>query len=52
MDDSLPIVKTALGKIQGKVISTNEPAKPVYLFSGIPFAKPPLKEFRFQPPQK
>jgi len=45
-----PIVQTQYGKVQGRLCSKlNE--KQVYSYSKIPFAKPPVKDLRFQPPQ-
>lgn len=42
-----PIVKTANGKIQG----TTNANKTIRIFKGIPFAAPPVGDFRWQAPQ-
>jgi len=49
-----PVVTTKLGKVKGRLVdkaNTNE-AKQVYAYLGIPFAKPPVGELRFEQPQK
>jgi len=48
-----PVVKTSLGKVKGRCCTkAKRPhAKPVYRYSSIPFAKPPLDDLRFEPPQ-
>lgn len=49
-----PVVKTSMGKVQGrKVVMPNHPdARQSYRFAAIPFAKPPVGQLRFEPPQK
>lgn len=47
-NDTLPVIPTASGKIQGTI----DPALPnVYQYLGIPYAAPPLDERRWQAPQ-
>ncbi|CAG9795649.1 unnamed protein product [Diatraea saccharalis] len=46
-----PIVDTTHGKIQGKTLQTLLKRMDYYGFMGIPFAKPPIKDLRFLPPQ-
>jgi para-nitrobenzyl esterase len=43
------VVKTDTGYISGTVIG--KPDKQVYIFRGIPFAAPPVGDFRWKPPQ-
>ncbi|XP_043273322.1 uncharacterized protein [Venturia canescens] len=43
-------VKTSLGGIKGQY-KYSEHGRPYYAFEGIPYAKPPVGELRFQPPQ-
>ncbi|XP_045482949.1 juvenile hormone esterase-like [Harmonia axyridis] len=45
------IVKISNGKVKGELMTTPN-NKTFYAFRGIPYAKPPLGELRFQPPQK
>ncbi|XP_076802958.1 fatty acyl-CoA hydrolase precursor, medium chain-like [Clavelina lepadiformis] len=49
-----PVVEIANGKVRGRVCLRAKPeeAKQVFNFAGIPFAKPPVGELRFEPPQK
>jgi carboxylesterase type B len=49
-DSNRPIVETLQGSIQGK-IETNSNGREYFSFSGIPFAKPPVGELRFERPQ-
>ena len=51
---SCPIVQTSLGKISGRVCTKpKQPnAKTVFRYSKIPFAKPPVEDLRFCPPQE
>nr|AEF32259.1 acetylcholinesterase-3 [Heligmosomoides bakeri] len=44
-----PLVETALGKIRG--IFKEHAGKTVRAFLGVPYAKPPVGDLRFQPPQ-
>ncbi|XP_038609607.1 liver carboxylesterase 1 [Tachyglossus aculeatus] len=46
-----PVVDTKHGKVQGKRVGIQGFDKPINVFLGIPFAKPPLGELRFAPPQ-
>ncbi|XP_074067388.1 liver carboxylesterase 1-like isoform X2 [Macrotis lagotis] len=48
---SMPVVDTEYGKVQGKQVRLQGFDIPVYLFLGVPFAKPPLGPLRFSPPQ-
>ncbi|XP_039263382.2 liver carboxylesterase-like [Styela clava] len=49
---SPPIVATATGKIKGKLVELKvKDAKPVNTFRNVPFAKPPIGNLRFLPPQ-
>ncbi|XP_028931836.1 liver carboxylesterase 1 [Ornithorhynchus anatinus] len=50
-DAEQPVVDTKYGKVQGKRVDIQGIDKPVGVFLGIPFAKPPLGELRFAPPQ-
>ena len=45
-----PIVETTLGKLQGKILGKVEGGKDVFLYTRIPFAKPPIGELRFEAP--
>lgn len=49
-----PIIATVAGKVEGLVLTKAlcDGAKQVFGFYGIPFAKPPVGELRFEPPQK
>ena len=51
---SCPVVDTCLGKAKGRLCAKPKPAysKQVYNYAGIPFAKPPIDELRFEPPIK
>lgn len=51
---SVPYAKTSLGAVSGRacIKPKKKDAKQVYRYSGIPFAKPPVGELRFEPPQK
>jgi len=44
--DSAPAVQTRYGKVEGQADSRGTMA-----FKGIPYAKPPVKDLRFKPPQ-
>jgi len=48
------VVTTPLGKVRGRLINKAKTAeaKQVYAYLGIPFAKPPVGELRFEPPKK
>jgi len=46
-----PVVTTKNGKVQGR-LCTKLNDKQVFNYSKIPFAKPPVNELRFQPPQE
>uniref|UniRef100_A0A6I8NCF1 Carboxylic ester hydrolase n=1 Tax=Ornithorhynchus anatinus TaxID=9258 RepID=A0A6I8NCF1_ORNAN len=50
-DAEQPVVDTKYGKVQGKRVYIQGIDKPIGVFLGIPFAKPPLGELRFAPPQ-
>jgi len=49
-----PITTIPLGSIKGRkcVKPEHDGAKQVFRFSNIPFAKPPVQDLRFEPPQK
>ena len=49
-----PIITIPLGSIKGRkcVKPEHDGAKQVFRFSNIPFAKPPVQDLRFEPPQK
>lgn len=50
-----PVVDTCNGKVIGRVSKPEfmaEGSKTVYDYQGIPFAKPPVDDLRFEPPQK
>ncbi|XP_050000518.1 acylcarnitine hydrolase-like [Alexandromys fortis] len=49
-DSANPIRTTHTGQVQGSLIHLNDTKEGVYIFLGIPFAKPPLGELRFAPP--
>lgn len=46
-----PIVEISNGKIRGEIMFTPN-NRSFYAFRGIPYAKPPLGDLRFQPPQR
>jgi para-nitrobenzyl esterase len=46
---ALEVVKTEAGYVSGTVLG--ETGKEVYIFRGIPYAAPPLRELRWKPPQ-
>ncbi|XP_077972257.1 carboxylesterase 1D-like isoform X1 [Styela clava] len=49
---SSTVVSTTNGMVKGKVVNLDEKGGiPVHIFRNIPFAKPPLGELRFMPPQ-
>ncbi|XP_041505559.1 acylcarnitine hydrolase-like isoform X1 [Microtus oregoni] len=50
-DSANPIRTTHTGQVQGSLIHLNDTKEGVYIFLGIPFAKPPLGELRFVPPE-
>ena len=45
-----PIVETSLGKVKGIEVGKVGGGKNVFLYSSLPFAKPPIGELRFEPP--
>jgi para-nitrobenzyl esterase len=45
----MDVVKTEAGYISGTVLG--EPDKPVYVYRGIPYAAPPIGDFRWKPPR-
>lgn len=47
--DINPVVSTALGKIQGSVM-TSRLNRPFYAFRGVRYGKPPVGKLRFQAP--
>ncbi|XP_076803494.1 cocaine esterase-like [Clavelina lepadiformis] len=54
MSDECPVVNTNCGKLIGRVClkAKASEAKQVYNYAGVPFAKPPVGQLRFEPPQK
>ncbi|KAH0520550.1 Acylcarnitine hydrolase [Microtus ochrogaster] len=51
-EDSASLIRTThTGQVQGTLIHLNDTKEAVYIFLGIPFAKPPLGELRFAPPE-
>lgn len=46
-----PIRTTHTGQVRGSLIHLKDTKEGVYIFLGIPFAKPPLGELRFAPPE-
>ena len=52
--DECPVVETQCGKVKGRIcVRPKCPnGKQVYNYQGIPFAKPPVGELRFEPPMK
>lgn len=53
-EEDHPVVETSMGKVRGrKMITPDHPdARQSFRFAAIPFAKPPVGELRFEPPQK
>ena len=50
-----PVVETCNGKVIGRVCKPDTMVTgctTVYDYQGIPFAKPPVGDLRFEPPQK
>ena len=45
----MDLVKTDAGYVSGTAIG--EPDQPVYIYRGIPYAAPPIRELRWKPPQ-
>uniref|UniRef100_A0A8C5PGL7 Carboxylic ester hydrolase n=1 Tax=Leptobrachium leishanense TaxID=445787 RepID=A0A8C5PGL7_9ANUR len=50
-DNSRPLLSTKYGKLLGKTSGARGTDRRVHGFLGIPFAKPPVGELRFAPPQ-
>jgi para-nitrobenzyl esterase len=48
-DIFMDVVKTDAGFISGTILG--EPGNEVYVYRGIPYADPPIKELRWKPPQ-
>ncbi|ELT99984.1 hypothetical protein CAPTEDRAFT_136943 [Capitella teleta] len=46
-----PIAVTTSGRVQGRIAPLNDASRYSYAFLAIPYATPPVGEFRFQPPQ-
>lgn len=46
-DDGPPIAKIRNGSLRGKLLESRNGRK-IYSFTGIPYAKPPLGELRFE----
>ncbi|XP_058461778.1 juvenile hormone esterase-like [Malaya genurostris] len=45
-----PVVNTSLGSIKGSIL-TSRLGKNIFAFRGIRYAKPPIEDLRFRPPQ-
>ena len=45
-----PIVETSLGKVKGVDVGKVEGGKNVFLYTSLPFAKPPIGDLRFERP--
>ena len=45
-----PVVATSLGKAKGTLQPKIDGGKQIYLYTNLPFAKPPVGELRFEPP--
>ncbi|KAL7741882.1 hypothetical protein ACLKA6_012099 [Drosophila palustris] len=45
-----PVVSTTLGRVQGTRMDSFS-GKTIYAFRGIPYAEPPIRELRFEPPK-
>ncbi|XP_004690546.1 PREDICTED: cocaine esterase [Condylura cristata] len=50
-DSSSPIRKTHTGQVRGTLFHVKDTGVRAYNFLGIPFAKPPLGQLRFAPPE-
>ncbi|XP_028624439.1 pyrethroid hydrolase Ces2e-like isoform X3 [Grammomys surdaster] len=50
-DSNSPIRTTHTGQVRGNLVHLNDTRVGVHTFLGIPFAKPPLDQLRFAPPQ-
>ncbi|XP_063103542.1 pyrethroid hydrolase Ces2e-like isoform X2 [Cavia porcellus] len=50
-DSASPIRTTHTGQVQGRLLHVNDSNVGVYIFLGIPFAKPPVGLLRFAPPE-
>jgi len=50
--DECPVVEITLGKLQGRVLEKIDGGKNVFLYTSVPFAKPPIGDLRFEPPVK
>ncbi|XP_078524658.1 fatty acyl-CoA hydrolase precursor, medium chain-like isoform X2 [Lissotriton helveticus] len=46
-----PLVTTKYGQLQGKLFSVKGTSQEIEAYFGIPFAKPPIGQLRFSPPQ-
>ena len=45
-----PTVETALGKAKDRAAGKTQGGKDVFLYTSLPFAKPPVGDLRFEPP--
>ena len=46
-----PLVTLESGTVRGRTVHTRNSNRDVFSFMGVPYAAPPVGEFRFQPPQ-
>ncbi|KAK7872816.1 hypothetical protein R5R35_006695 [Gryllus longicercus] len=46
-----PVIETTEGKVRGSVLLSRN-GRTIYAYQGIPYAKPPVGELRFKPPQR
>ena len=49
-DENVPLIETPLGKISGTMLKTRL-ERNIFAYRSIPYAKPPIKELRFQKPE-
>ena len=50
-DSANPIRNTHTGQVRGSLVPVKDGKLGVYTFRGIPFAKPPVGQLRFAPPE-
>ncbi|XP_028635093.1 acylcarnitine hydrolase-like [Grammomys surdaster] len=49
--ESSPIRNTHTGQVRGSLVHVKDTKTDIYIFLGIPFAKPPVGQLRFAPPE-